>query len=291
MKCWARAWGWRWALVLLQSLPMAAAAKTGSPQYECLIEPMQVVDVRSTAEGLLLRVNVQRGDMVRRGQVLAELQSQAESLAVDSARFRAQMEGPILAAQNRIEYATKKLWRAEELQKSNMVSAQARDEAETELRLARSELQVAQENQSLARLEHQRAVAQLSLRTLVSPLNGVVVDRLLNPGDLAEAGTGRKPVLKLAQIDRLRVDIVLPSTLGGKVKPGARVVVVAHGGVRHQATVRLVDKVVDAASGTLVARAELPNPTGEVLSGVRCKAEFDPAIEPTAPHGAALSAR
>lgn len=286
MKCLSRACAF-W----LPAMAFAAAAHAGLPQYECLIEPMQVVDVRSTAEGLLLRVNVQRGDPVRRGQVLAELQSQAESLAVDSARYRAQMEGPILAAKNRIDYATKKLWRAEEMQKSNMVSEQARDEAATELRLAESELQVAQENQSLARLEHQRAVAQLALRTLVSPFNGVVMDRLLNPGDLAEAGTGRKPVLKLAQIDRLRVDIVLPSALGGKVKPGARVVVVAHGGVRHQATVRLVDKVVDAASGTLVARAELPNPNGDVLSGVRCKAEFDPAIEPETRRGAALSAR
>jgi RND family efflux transporter MFP subunit len=283
---------WAWAVALWWPVVAGAAgAKAGPPQYECLIEPIQVVDLRSSAEGLLQRVTVQRGDPVRKGQVLAELQSHAESLAVESAAHRAQMEGPILAAQNRIAYATRKLWRAEELQKRNMVSAQARDEAETELRLAQSELQVAQENQALARLEHQRAVAQLAMRKMVSPFNGVVVDRMLNPGDLAEAGTGRKPVLKLAQIDRLRVDIVLPSALGGKVKPGAQVVVVAHGGMRHDATVRLVDKVVDAASGTLVARAELPNPTGEVLSGVRCKAEFHPPIETDAPRGAALSAR
>jgi multidrug efflux pump subunit AcrA (membrane-fusion protein) len=102
---------------------------------------------------------------------------------------------------------------------------------------------------------------------------------MLNPGDLAESGTGRKPILKIAQIDPLRVDIVLPGLLFGKVKPGARVNLSLQGGAMRQVgAVRMVDKVVDAASGTLVARVELPNPGGSIPGGVRCKAEFDPPL-------------
>ena len=55
----------------------------------------------------------------------------------------------------------------------------------------------------------------MALRTLASPFNGVVVDRLLNPGDLAESGSGRKLVLKVAQIDPMKVDVVLPAALFG----------------------------------------------------------------------------
>ena len=227
-------------------------------------------------------MNVRRGDKVYRGQVLAELQSRAEKLAVESARFRSQMEGPIATAQNRIDYATKKFARAEELQKSQMATNQSRDEAQAELQLAQAELQAATEQRAMARIEHQRAVEQLSMRTMTSPFNGVVVDRLLNPGDLAEAGTGRKPVLKLAQIDPLRVDIFLPSALFGRVKPRDRVVVTPVGvGGRHVALVRMVDRVVDAASGTIVARLDLPNRGGEIPGGVRCKAEFDPPLAAT----------
>lgn len=267
---------------------LVAAAVPASGSFECLIEPAQVVELRSTVEGLIEKVNVRRGDSVRRGQVLAELQSRAERLAVESVRFRSQMEGQIATAQSRIEYATKKLARADELQKQNMVTAQARDEAEAELRLAQAELKAAQENRELARIEHQRAVEQLNMRSLVSPFDGVVVDRLLNPGDLAESGTGRKPVLKLAQIDPLRVDIVLPGALFGKVKAGARIVVFAKGASKGEpATVRMVDRVVDAASGTLVARVELPNRDGNLPSGVRCRAEFDPPL--AVPAGAAGS--
>ena len=256
--------------------PALAATAQPGPGFECLIEPSQVIDMRTTVEGLIEKVHVRRGDAVRRGQVLAELQSRAERLAVESARFRARMEGQIETAENRVAYASKKLGRAEELQKEQMITAQARDEADAELRLANAELKAAHENRELARIEHQRAVEQLAMRTLTSPFDGVVLDRMLNPGDLAESGTGRKPVLRLAQIDPLRVDIVLPASLFGKVRAGTRVVIVPQGGgVRHVAAVRMVDRVVDAASGTLVARVELPNPAGTVPSGVRCKAEID----------------
>lgn len=254
---------------------LSMASDALAQQYDCLIEPQQVVELRSSVEGLIEQVLVQRGDTVRRGQVLVELQSRAERLGVESSLFRSRMEAPILTAQNRINYATRKFARADELQKENLVSTQARDEADAELRLAQSELKAALENRELARIEHERAAEQLALRTLRSPLDGVVVDRMLNPGDLSESGAGRKPVLKLAQIDPLRVDVVLPASVFGRVRPGARAVVVTQGGARHQATVRLVDMVVDAASGTLVARLELPNRERAVASGVRCKAEFE----------------
>ena len=258
-------------------------ALAGAAGYDCLIEPTQAVELRSTAEGLIAAVHVRRGDPVRRGQVLVELQSRAEAAAVEMARFRSQMDGQISMARHRIDYATKKAARANELLRENMVSVQARDEAEAELRLAEAELKTGLENRELARIEHERAVEQLAMRTLSSPFDGVVVDRLLNPGDLAEAGSGRKPVLKLAQIDPLRVDVVLPGALFGKVKPGARLRVVPQmpGGASYMASVQQIDKVVDAASGTLVVRAELRNRDASVPSGVRCKAEFDPPLVET----------
>ena len=109
----------------------------------------------------------------------------------------------------------------------------------------------------------------------------MVLDRTLNPGDLAESGSGRKPVLKLAQIDPLRVDIVLPATLFGQIKAGQKATVTAQvGGGRHEAAVKAVDKVIDAASGTFVARLELANPKGSVPGGARCTAEIDGVTAP-----------
>jgi len=54
-------------------------------------------------------------------------------------------------------------------------------------------------------------------------------------------------------------------------------------GGRHAASVKLVDKVIDAASGTFVARLELPNPTNALPGGLRCQAEFESLAAPAAP--------
>jgi multidrug efflux pump subunit AcrA (membrane-fusion protein) len=108
-----------------------------------------------------------------------------------------------------------------------------------------------------------------------SPLNGVVVDRMLNPGDLAEAGTGRKAVLKLAQIDPLRVEVVLPLDAYGKLRVGMTGQITPEGlGGRHPAAVKVVDRVFDAASGTFGVRLELPNRSGALPGGIRCQVDF-----------------
>jgi RND family efflux transporter MFP subunit len=261
------------------ALPAIGAAFVCEPAqaagFECLIEPYQVVEIRSAVEGLIEKIHVRRGDPVRKGQVLVQLVSEVEKATADSAKYRSTMEGRIQAANNRIEYATKKLKRFDDLSKNNFVSKQQHDEAETEKRLAEAELKDALENREFAKLEYQRAIAQLNLRTLTSPFEGVVTDRMLNPGDLAESGTGRKAVLKLAQIDPLKVEVVLPLTAYGKIQPGTKAEVLPEGGFDKQsATVAVVDKVLDAASGTFGIRLDLPNPNRKLPAGIRCHAEF-----------------
>ena len=265
---------------LAAALAVACANSTAGG-FDCLIEPSQVVEVRSAVDGLIASVHVRRGDTIRRGQTLVELQSAAERVAVEAARFRAQMVGQVQLARNRVQYATVKLARLKDLQVENFISAQVRDEADAEKRLAEAELVSATESQQLAAIELRRAQEQLALRTMISPFNGVVLDRMLNPGDLAEAGSGRKPVLRVAQIDPLKVDIVAPGPLFGAIKPGARAVVTAKGAAgRYVATVAIVDKAIDPASGTFVVRLDLPNPNHTLPGGMRCTAEIDGVAPP-----------
>jgi RND family efflux transporter MFP subunit len=258
----------------------AAGSATDMAGFECLVDPSQTVELRTAVDGLIEKVNVRRADPVRKGQVLVELQSAAEEMAVESARFRAEMTGQITTARSRVVYAGKKFARFDELQREKMVSAQAADEANAELQLAQAELLAGTENRDLARIEHQRAVEQLALRTLRSPFDGIVVERMLNPGDLAESGSGRKPVLLLAQIDPLYIDVALPDRLFGTVAAGDKMAVDVRGpGGRYKVKVSFVDRVVDAASGTFLVRLELPNRKGQIPSGIRCVADFDPPRE------------
>ncbi|OGA16078.1 MAG: hypothetical protein A3I63_02730 [Betaproteobacteria bacterium RIFCSPLOWO2_02_FULL_66_14] len=271
---------------------LAAAAPAQARSFECLTEPNQVVEIRSPVEGVIEKVNVQRGDSMRKGQILVELESDVERSAADAAKFRAEMLGRIESAKNRLAYAQGKSQRAQKLQSDNFISAQAREEAETERRLAESELKDAMEGRDLAHLEYRRALEQLKLRRLASPFAGVVTERLLNPGDLAESGSGRKAILKVAEIDPLRVEVVLPLEMYGKIRTGASAIVTPDSvGGRHSARVTVVDRVLDAASGTFGVRLELRNPQRNIPAGVRCQVDFgDAANSPNAGNRAARTA-
>jgi RND family efflux transporter MFP subunit len=243
--------------------------------FDCLIEPNQTVEVRSPVEGLIRAVYVKRGDRVSAGQALVQLESAPEQSAAEMARFRSQMKGRIESARNRLQYANKKIARVQALQKDHFSTDDALDQAEAEKLIAESELADATENRELAAREHQHALDVLNQRTLRSPFNGVVVDRMLNPGDLAESGAGRKGILKLAQVEPLRVEAVLPPQAFRKVAVGGKATVTPEVvGGRYPATVAVVDSVLDSASGTFGVRLELPNPKGVLPAGVRCSVEF-----------------
>lgn len=278
-----RRWRLHWLALLAMAVPLAAQSKS----FECLIQPWQVVEIRSPTEGLIAKVRVQRGDTVKKGEVLVELESSVERSAVAEAKFRAEMKGRVAAARERQSYAEKKLGRTSQLQKQHFVAAQARDDAQAEKRVADSDLLDATENQELAQLDYRHALDMLNLRTLRSPLDGVVVDRMLNPGDLTQSGSDTKAILKLAQIDPLRVEVVLPIQYYGKLRLGMTGEVTPESlGGRYRATIKVIDRVFDAASGTFGVRLELPNPHGSLPGGIRCSVDF-PRLEAIEPPGAA----
>jgi RND family efflux transporter MFP subunit len=253
---------------LLAASPHAAA-------FDCLLEPRQMVELRSPVEGLIDKVHVERGGAVRKGQVLVELNTTVERATLALASHRAEMSGRLESARNRVVFSKAKMARAAQLVNDSFISTQARDEAQTELRLAESELKDAEENQQQAQLEMRRAAELLEQRLLRSPFDGYVVDRLLNPGDLAESGTGRRPLLRLAQLDPLRVEVVLPQSAYGHIAPGSPARVSVEGQAQPlTASVKLVDRVIDAASGMFGVRLELPNPGQRIPSGARCTIDF-----------------
>ena len=262
---------------LLAATLSTSALTARAGQFDCLVEPRQSIDIRPATEGLIARVLVERGDAVRVGQVLLELDARQERTAADITKFRAYMTGTIRSRESRVEYLAEKSTRRDKLAKQNFISVQDRDEAAAEYRLAEAELVDARELRTLAGLEHRRASEQLRTRTIYSPIDGVVVDRMANPGEMADNREARRPLLKLADISVLHVEVLLPISAFQLVKLGQVVDVLPEqpAGTRYRATVKVIDKVFDAASGTFGVRLELPNRNARVPAGVRCKAVFE----------------
>lgn len=249
------------------SLPVGAA------EFDCLIKPRQVVDIRPASQGIIEKVHVQRGDQVKAGQVLVTLDAGYEQATAELAKYRSTMKGAIRSSESRVEYSTLKHGRREKLVAQNYVSAQDRDEAATEKRLAEAELMEAKDNQRVAEYEYKRAQEQLRLRTVKSPFNGIVVDRLMHPGELADTSDNRKVILKLADISMLHVEALLPVEAFKKVTQGAEYEVFPEQpiGGKVMAKAKVIDKVLDPGSGTFGVLFEIPNKNFELPAGIKCK--------------------
>ena len=254
---------------------LAAGPAQPASDFECMIEARQQVEIRSPVEAVIESIKVRRGDIVSKGMVLVTLESGPERASLALAESRAGNQGEIKVNQARVEITRKKLQRADELFKQKFISANSRDEAEAEFRLASEELLRAQENRQLAQLEARRAAEVLALRTIRSPFNGVVVEVLLKPGEFG-AITFKDPIMRLAEVDPLHVEVILPASMYGKVRRGQPAIVLPEPpiGGSYKTEISVVDRVVDAASGTIGVRLELRNRNGRIPAGVRCRVQF-----------------
>ncbi len=251
------------------------AAGEASDNLACIMKPSMEVSIGSPVEGIIQAVHVERGDWVTKGQPVVALEASVEKATVALAKAKAETEATIKSAQAKMAFSARKLERAVELFKSNSIAKHEFDEAETERHLAEIAHLDATEKRHVDRLEWQRATAALNLRTILSPLSGVVVDRLLSPGELA----GKTPILKLAQINPLRIEVFAPLSLLGKVSPGMKAEVHPEGSAAtsYPAHVTVVNRVVDSASGTFGVRLEMPNPNNTLPAGLACTVKFHTA--------------
>jgi len=268
-------------LPALRTLCVLAACLAGpagvlaAPLTGCLIEPERSADVGSPVAGVIERIEVERGQRVRKGQVLAVLRAEVERASLDVAKSRADANADLEAAAANAAFNRDRLVRAEDLFRQSFISQQALDQARTEARLADQKLKQAREQRAISRQERDVAEAQLSQRVIRSPMDGVVAERHATAGERADD----RPLLRIARIDPLRVQLVVPTTLYGQVRVGGKVGVLPElpGATRLTARVTMVDKVIDPASNTFRVQLELPNPDLALPAGLRCKAEIDAA--------------
>jgi cobalt-zinc-cadmium efflux system membrane fusion protein len=267
--------------VIVLALAVGAAFQAVAAQpLRCVIEPDKVAEIGTPVIGVVESVLVDRGDVVRQGQLLAQLRANVERASVNAAEVRAQADADVQAAIANYDFQKQKLARTEELMLKKFVSAQALDQVRAETSVAEQRLAQAREQKRVAHQELQTANAQLSLRQIRAPFSGIIADRYVNAGERVEV----KPMFRIARIDPLRVEIIAPAALYGSIKKGmpAQIIPELPNAGRLDTKVVLVDRIIDAASNTFRVRAELPNSNGAVPSGLRCRAELQ-GVEAAAP--------
>jgi RND family efflux transporter MFP subunit len=211
-------------------------------QLSCSVEPSRRVSVASATTGVARHVGFERGDAVRSGALLLELNSDLERTQLSLATTRA-------------DFLRRRLARNREMVAQNLISAHERDELATELRMAE--------------LEQARARIEVERRKTSSPVDGVVVERRVEEGEFVTSS----PFAEIVVLHPLHAEIVFRAGAYGLVRPGmvAELDLSIPDGERRQARIVAVDRVIDAASITFRARAVIDNADGRLPAGMNCR--------------------
>lgn len=257
------------SILLLNSTLLMAEQRA---ELDCLVKPEMYVELSSAIDAIVDEVLVDTGDRIVKGQPLVYLESSVERARVNLAKIQAASDSEVKNRTVQLRYAKRNRKRIDELYKKKSISQFEKDKSDTEVALAQIELIKAKENRQLAELNLKVAQTQLNLRTIVSPINGVVVDRYAMVGE----SVADRSIMKLAQIDPLRVELIAPTEYFGLIKKGMDVEIYTERPANQifKAKVTVVDQLIDPASGSFTVRMAVPNPDDQLVSGVNCLASF-----------------
>jgi RND family efflux transporter MFP subunit len=257
--------------------PTFAEEPLSKQHLDCLIEPRVTIKLGAEVAGLISSVAVERGDLIKTGQVLAKLKSGVEEANFALAKAKAENDLQIKTNQARAEFLRRKASRQNELRLRSAVAESTFDEANTDAAMGEFAAKEAELNFQVAQLEVTHQEELLKQRTILSPINGVVMERALSAGEYTNE---TKHILTIAQIDPLNVEVFVPISYYGQIAVGGQADVLPESpiGGRYLATVTVVDHVLDAASGTFGVRLELANPDYAIPAGINCKIAFSNLI-------------
>lgn len=233
------------------------------------LRAVRQVDVGAKVLGYVSRLSVDRGDRVRAGQLLATVRPSDLPEQLAAAR------GATAQQRAALDLARDNLTRAESLAPRGVISQQ-------ELASARAAVASLEAQGSSLRAAAAGVSARLSETRLLSPLDGVVLQRRVDPGALVGPSTG--PILTVVATDALRVFLPVTERDAARVRVGmeAEVSVDALPGRSFTARVERLAPAFDPVARTLDAEVLIPNPDGALRPGMYGRAVVFTGLHPAA---------
>ena len=251
--------------------------------------PYQEVELHAKVSGYIRKINVDIGDRVKTGQVLAVLEvpelnaqvqgadagvrhSKEEILRAKNEVARAKASHDALHSEaTRLEQVAKQ--RPELIAQQEIDDAEAKDLAsEAQVEVAKSALAAAEQQLEVSKATHSQVTAMQDYSRIVAPFDGVVTWRYADTGALIQAGTSNAnsaPVVKLAQVSLLRLRIPVPESMADGVHIGAPADIhVQATGERFTGKVARFTSAFDRSTRTMQVEFDVPNENYKLSPGM-----------------------
>ena len=235
-------------------------------------QPYLAVPIYAKVAGFVKTVNVDRGSVIKQGQLLAtleapemqsqvvEAQSKAQALDLQRAEAAAKLAGaqstydhlkaasatPGVVAENDVVVAQKTMEAAQALMRSY----------EDSIKAAQAQVQAVKDLQEYL--------------TIKAPFDGIITERNVHPGALVGPGSGATPLLRLHQVSRLRLVVAVPEALVGAMVKGARVAfaVPAYPGETFYGVLNLLAHDLDEKTRSMAVELDVKNPDLRLSAGM-----------------------
>jgi len=271
-------------------------------EADAVLYPVEQANVTSKISAPVKRVLVNRGDHVKAGQLLAELESRdlAAAAAESRSQFdqaeaslqtitagnvpedRAKAEADVQAAKQTLDAAKRVYDSRTDLQKQGALARKLVDDAAVTLAQAQSQydtarshlqtlqqvsgagqIKAAQAQSAAAKAHYDSASVQVSYAEVRSPINGVVSDRPIYPGEMAVSGT---PIVSIVNISKVVARANIPLKDAGAIKPGKQATLTSPDGTLN-GLVTVVSPSVDPNTTTVEVWVQADNPEEKLKPG------------------------
>ncbi len=234
--------------------------------------PYQSVAVRAKVAGFVERVNVDRGSVVKEGQMLAtlvapELKSQraeAEAKVQSIESQRAEAEAKVAAAQGTYD----KLKAAS--QTPGVVAGNDLLIAQKAMDAAQAQVQAFEESAKAARAAVDAIRDMEAYLKVAAPFSGIITERNIHPGALVGPGTTSPPMFQLEQNYRLRLVVAVPEADVSGIETGARVTftVPAYPGETFSGPIARIAHSIDSKTRSMAVEMDVANAGGQLAPGM-----------------------
>lgn len=248
--------------------PLTSHAKEPIP-ISGITEPVKDVTLSANVVGTIAAIFLKEGMSVKKGEIILELDKQLEALEVVRRKLIWESKAEVAAAEVRVITLQSQFESTRELFKSTgSVSREELEKLELDYKLAVAEKERLENAEERERIEYEMARESLRKRSLISPIQGIVVKLFLDEG---EACNENQPLARVVDAGRGIFVSNVEEWIGRSMRMGQTVDLKIRTGaesIAKKGTIVFVSPVADMASGLIEVKAEFDNQDGLVRPGV-----------------------